>query len=157
MTTATTETNQNDISLRGKSGWSTMGTTIKATIGVLSTTLQTASHGYSKGLEVALETLPDQVGQSIAKDAKRKGLKGITASIKSNDATNAAIDSIYYAKEALLGHNVEYTKWYEAQTPKLQEQATAALDEDLLTKDQIVTAIEKDQATVVALITKALA
>ena len=157
QTGAVNNTTATTITLRGANGWRTTGTAIKATIAIASTTTQTLAHGYAKGLELTLNAIPGEAGQMIAQTAKQKGLKGLKNSILSNDATNAAIDSIYYAKEALMG-NTAYTEWAKG----LNRGAKAELEEALtngLTTSQIEEALAADPtgAAALALIAAALA
>ncbi len=125
MTNTTTDT-ATKITLRGKTGWKTLGNSIKATIGVTSTTLQTAGHAYTKVLEVGLDAVPGEAGVLIAGNATKKGLKGLVSSVKSNEPTEAAINSIYYAKENFMG-NTAYVTWAQ----ELSKEDTADLEEAL--------------------------
>ena len=154
-TTATDNNETTTVSLRGKTGWKTLGNAFKATIGIASTTVQTAGHGYTKALEMGLDMVPGDTGKVIAKTALRKGLGGYTGSIKSNEATEAAIDSIYYAKESLFGHTKEYATWFKSLTADQKEDLKDALEDDKITIDQIEKALLTSQEAATELVGQA--
>ena len=101
--------------MRGKTGWGTLRNTFNATLGSLSTTAQTAGHAYTKTLEITLDAIPGEAGALIATNARKAGLKGLTSSIKSNESTAAAIDSIYYTGQSVMG-NTAYAEWAKGLT-----------------------------------------
>ncbi len=102
--TTNNPTTEANITLRGKTGWGTLANSLRATIGAISTTAQTTGHAYTKTLEIGLDAIPGEAGALIAENARKKGIKGWTASIKSNEATEAAIDSIYYTTQKFIGN-----------------------------------------------------
>ena len=150
--TPTTPATEN-ITLRGKTGWGTLANTLRATIGAASTAAQTAGHAYTKTLEITLDAIPGEAGTLIAANARKKGLAGAKASILSNEATAAAIDSIYYAKEEFLG-NTAYAEWAKALNTEDTADLKDALQKGLTTK-ALEEALEADPTgtTAKALIT----
>ncbi len=147
-------TNQNPtteakITLRGKTGWGTLANSLRATIGGISTAAQTTGHAYTKTLEITLEAIPGEAGALIAENARKKGIKGWTASFKSNEATEAAIDSIYYAKEDLFG-NTAYTEWAKGLDEDAKDDLDNALKNGLETKT-IEEALATDKTGLIAM------
>ena len=145
------------ITLRGKTGWGTLRNTFNATLGSLSTTAQTAGHAYTKTLEITLDAIPGEAGALIATNARKAGLKGLTSSIKSNESTAAAIDSIYYTGQSVMG-NTAYAEWAKG----LDAENTADLKEALikgLTGKEIEEALAEDPKgdTAIAMINAKLA
>ncbi len=152
LTNTTNNPTEAKITLRAKTGWGTLANSIKATIGATSTAAQTIGHAYTKTLEIGLDAIPGEAGTLIAENARKKGLNGLTASIKSNEATAAAIDSIYYAKEEFLG-NTAYTAWAKTLEGEDKSDLREALQKGLTTK-ALEEALEADPtgATAKALI-----
>ncbi len=92
----------NKINLRGDSNFETLLNTVNALVGISSTTLFVGAGLATNLTEVGLG-LTGKAGKKIAATAKEDGFMATWDSLRSEDAVDAANESIYSMKDKIIG------------------------------------------------------